>query len=65
MTCCIFYNYLISVDLDDALLAQVNNRLEDEAHEEHHRSEENNEETTKGEIIRDAIAAEMWVNYVE
>ena len=45
--------------------AQVDNELEEEAHEEHHRGGGNNEKTIQEKIIRNAIAVDMWVNYVE
>lgn len=49
----------MSIDSNDVILAQVDNELEEEAHEKHHRSGENNEETIQGEIIRDAIAIKI------
>ncbi|XP_039134153.1 uncharacterized protein LOC120271529 [Dioscorea cayenensis subsp. rotundata] len=63
--CFILHNYLMGVDPNDAILAQVDNELEHEPHEENHHRAENNEETHEGEIIRDAIAADMWDTYVE
>ena len=64
LACCIGHNYLMCVDPDDTMLAQVDNELVDKAHEEHHVSWESNEETIEGAIIRDAIAAKMWLNYI-
>ncbi|XP_039134177.1 uncharacterized protein LOC120271560 [Dioscorea cayenensis subsp. rotundata] len=63
--CCILHNYLMGVDPDDILIAQVDNELSDEVQDEHDGTGENSEETIAGEIIRDAIAVEMWTNYVE
>ena len=37
---------------NDAILAQLDNELEEETHEEHHRSVKNNEETTQGKLLR-------------
>lgn len=55
----------MGVEPNDAILAQVHNELEEELYDEHHHSKENNEETTQGKIIRDTIAAKMWVDYIE
>lgn len=55
----------MGLDPDEALLAQVDNELPDEAGEECHASGENNEETIQGEIIRDEIAVEIWLDYIE
>ncbi|XP_039135853.1 putative nuclease HARBI1 [Dioscorea cayenensis subsp. rotundata] len=63
--CCILHNYLMGVDPDETLIAQVDDELRDVAGEEHRASGENNEETIQGEIIRDAIAMEMWQDYIE
>lgn len=63
--CCILHNYLIRIDLGDTILAQVDDKVEEEAYKGHHRNGENNEETTHREIIRDAIEVEMWINYVK
>ena len=63
--CCILHNYLMGVDPDETILAQVDNELKDASQEEHHASGENNEETIQGEIIRNTISAEMWVNCIE
>ncbi|XP_039134372.1 putative nuclease HARBI1 [Dioscorea cayenensis subsp. rotundata] len=63
--CCILHNYLMGVDPDDILIAQVDNELSDEVQDEHDGTGENSEETIAGEIIRDAIAVEMYTNYVE
>ena len=62
---CILHNYLMGIDPDDTILAQVDNELRDEAGEECHVSGENNEETIREGIIRDAIAAETWLNCIE
>ena len=61
--CCILHNYLMGVDPDEAILAQVDH--EEEAHEEQHRGRKITEETIQGEIIRNAMAADKGVNYVE
>lgn len=63
--CCILQNYLMCVDPDDDILAQIDIELAKEAPEEHHISQENTEETMEEELIRDAIAAEMCLNYNE
>ena len=36
---------------NDAILAQLDNELEKEMHEEHHRSVKNNEETAQGKLL--------------
>lgn len=56
------HSYLISVDPDDTVLVQVDNQLRDEAGDEYRPRGENNEKTIQGEIIRDAIIVEMWLD---
>ena len=44
-------NYLMGANSNDAILAQLDNELEEETHEEHHRSVKNKEETTQGKLL--------------
>ena len=39
---CILYNYLTGVDPKDTILAQIDNKLQDEADKEYQASRENN-----------------------
>ncbi|KAM3378986.1 hypothetical protein P3S68_011399 [Capsicum galapagoense] len=64
--CCVLHNYLIGVEPNDELLAQVDAELmndDNTVHEELPNSRESNEESRKEELIRDGIAAAMWANY--
>ncbi|XP_060185677.1 uncharacterized protein LOC132615119 [Lycium barbarum] len=64
--CCILHNYLRGVDPNDELLAQVDVELmnDNDVHEElPNHPRESTEEYRRGELIRDNIAAAMWINY--
>ena len=49
--CCISHNYLLCVDPNDVILAQVDNKLGDEAQEEHHGSGETMKKPFKGKLL--------------
>ncbi|XP_016490534.2 uncharacterized protein LOC107810288 [Nicotiana tabacum] len=64
--CCVLHNYLRGVDPDDWLLAEVDAELVNDTNvlEEPSNSKESNEEFKKGELIRDHIATNMWLDYL-
>ena len=66
LACCIHHNYLMSVDLDESLIAEV----DEEVLHSHHECvaptpREDDEDAKQGDIIRDSIASAMWQNYVQ
>nr|XP_023876605.1 putative nuclease HARBI1 [Quercus suber] len=66
LACCILHNYLMGVDPDESLIAEV-----DEEVLHSHREcvalnpREDDEDARQGDIIRDSIASAMWQNYVQ
>ena len=64
--CCILHNYLMGVDLDESLIAKVDEEVL-YSHRERVAStpREDDEDARQGNIIRDSIALAMWQNYVQ
>ena len=66
LVCCILHNYLIGVDLDESLIAKVD---EEVLHSYRERAaltpREDDEDARQGDIIRDSIVLAMWQNYVQ
>ena len=66
LACCIFHNYLIGVNLDESLIAEVDEKV---LHSHRERvaptSKEDDEDARQGDIIRDSITSAMWQNYVQ
>ncbi|KAL0002423.1 hypothetical protein SO802_016204 [Lithocarpus litseifolius] len=66
LSCCILHNYLMGVDPDESLIAEVD---EEVLHSHYGRvaptPREDDEDTRQGDIIRDSIASTMWQNYVQ
>ena len=66
LACCILHNYLMSVDRDESLIAEV-----DEEVLHSHREcvaltpKEDNENARQGDTIRDSIVSAMWQNYFQ
>ena len=66
LACYILHNYLMGVDPDESLIAEV-----DEEVLHSHREcvaltlREDDEDARQGDIIRDSIALAMWQNYVQ
>ena len=58
---CIFHNYLMGVDLDKSLIAEVDEKV---LHSHRERlaptSREDDEDVRQGDIIRDSITSAMW-----
>ena len=66
LACCILHNYLMGVDPDESLIAEVD---EEVLHSHRERvgltPREDDEDARQGDIIRDSIASAMWQNYVQ
>ena len=66
LACCILHNYLMGVDPDESLIAEVD---EEVFHSHHERvaptPREDDENARQGDIIRDSIASAMRQNYVQ
>ena len=66
LACCILHNYLMGVDRDESLIAEV-----DEEVLHSHREcvaptpKEDNENARQGDIVRDSIVSAMWQNYFQ
>ncbi|KAJ3699657.1 hypothetical protein LUZ61_003362 [Rhynchospora tenuis] len=64
MACCVLHNYLIDKDPDRRLMAQVDAEVANRSDEQRDTNvAEDSEERTRGEQLRDEIAASMWRNY--
>ena len=66
LACCILHNYLIGVDLDESLIAKVDEEVL-HSYREHAAltPREDDEDARQGDIIRDSIVLAMWQNYVQ
>ena len=66
LACCILHNYLMGVDPDESLIAEVD---EEVSHSHRERvgptPREDDEDARQGDIIRDSIALALWQNYVQ
>uniref|UniRef100_A0A2N9HGQ6 DDE Tnp4 domain-containing protein n=1 Tax=Fagus sylvatica TaxID=28930 RepID=A0A2N9HGQ6_FAGSY len=65
LACCIIHNYLMVVDLDERLIAEVDEELLQQSHHETkaHAPREDDEDARQGEILRDSIALAMRQDY--
>uniref|UniRef100_A0A2N9H1E1 Myb/SANT-like domain-containing protein n=1 Tax=Fagus sylvatica TaxID=28930 RepID=A0A2N9H1E1_FAGSY len=65
LACCIIHNYLMGVDPDERLIAEVDEELLQQSHHETeaHAPREDDEDARQGEILRDSIALAMWQDY--
>nr|XP_023891569.1 putative nuclease HARBI1 [Quercus suber] len=66
LACCILHNYLMGVDLDEGLIAEVDEEVL-LSHRERvaHTPREDDEDARQGDIIRDSITSAMRQNYVQ
>lgn len=66
LACCILHNFLMGVDPDERLIAEVDSELtnEDIVTEENTASRGRSESGRRGIMIRNRIAQEMWEDYV-
>ncbi|QHN81328.1 Putative nuclease [Arachis hypogaea] len=64
LACCILHNFLMGVDSDPHLIAQVDRELQENNPEEDEVvRHEQDEDYRRGAILRDEIAAQMWADY--
>ncbi|GLT84750.1 hypothetical protein SLE2022_029650 [Rubroshorea leprosula] len=64
LACCIIHNFLMGVDPDEDLIAEVDMELRNQENSQQTRtSREEEEDANRGEMLRDVIAADMWHNY--
>ncbi|XLT37097.1 hypothetical protein HN873_068389 [Arachis hypogaea] len=64
VACCILHNFLMGVDPDPHLIAQVDRELQENNPEEDEVVRyEQDEDYRRGAILRDEIATQMWANY--
>ncbi|KAJ1696407.1 hypothetical protein LUZ63_004919 [Rhynchospora breviuscula] len=64
LACCILHNYLMGVDPDNALIAEVDNDIMHSDIESTTLLVSRNERYRQGELIRNNIATSMWRDYV-
>ena len=66
LACCILHNYLMGVDPNESLIAEID---EEVLHSHRERAaptpREDSEDVKQGDIIRDFIALAVWQNYVQ
>lgn len=60
MACCIIHNYLMGVDRDERLIAEVDEELKNKEPEIYPSLVD---ECREGELLRDSIAKKMWRDY--
>ncbi|XP_015956311.1 uncharacterized protein LOC107480660 [Arachis duranensis] len=64
LACCILHNFLMGVDPDPHLIAQVDRELQENNPEvDEVVRHEQDEDYRRGAILRDEIAAQMWADY--
>ncbi|XP_028768055.1 uncharacterized protein LOC114725688 [Neltuma alba] len=63
--CCILHNYLMSIDPNEDLIEEVDRELatQSESDNNNHERHGDNDEAVQGQLIRDTIANEMWIDY--
>ncbi|XP_056685325.1 uncharacterized protein [Spinacia oleracea] len=59
---CILHNFLMGIDPDEELIAEVDRELLSSRRRNRHNAID--EDTEEGKIIRDNIAAQMWIDYL-
>ena len=66
LACCILHNYLMDVDPNESLTAEIDEEVL-HSHCEHVAltPREDDEDARQGDIIRDSIASAMWQNHVQ
>ncbi|CAK8541444.1 unnamed protein product [Lathyrus sativus] len=63
--CCILHNYLMSVDPDEDLIAEVDAGIANQnvSNDNHQGSRSDRDELALGGVIKDSVAHQMWLNY--
>ena len=66
MACCILHNFLMGVDPDENIIAEVDKELENQCQTQQttRAPRDTDEDAKQGELIRNVIAATMWSDYV-
>ena len=66
LACCILHNYLMGVDLDERLIAKVDQEISngDIHNEARNNSNDSDVDARRGAILRTSIATRMWNDYV-
>lgn len=64
LACCILHNFLMAIDPDEKLIAEVDRELSNRS-ARIRRNNVGDDDSEEGKIIRDNIAAEMWNNYTQ
>lgn len=64
IACCILHNYLMSIDPDEELIAEVDAELANQnvPHDNYRATGSDNEEAAQGELIIDDLANQMWTD---
>ena len=66
LACCILHNYLMGVDLDERLIAKVDQEISngDIHNEARNNTNDSDADARRGAILRTSIATRMWNDYV-
>ena len=66
LACCILHNYLMGVDLDERLIAKVDQEISngDIHNEARNNTNDSDADARRGAILRISIATRMWNDYV-
>lgn len=65
IACCILHNYLMSIDPDEDLIAEVDAELANQnvSQDNYQGRRSDSEEVVQGELLRDSLANQMWTDY--
>ena len=66
LACCILHNYLMGVDLDERLIAKVDQEISngDIHNEARNNTNDSDADARRGAILRTSIETRMWNDYV-
>ena len=66
LACCILHNYLMGVDLDERLIAEVDQEISngDIHNKAKNSTNDSDADARRGAILRTSIATRMWNDYV-
>lgn len=62
LACCILHNFLMGVDIDESLIAEVDHELL-QNDMDRSQTQQRDEDYRQGALLRDNIATEMWNAY--
>ena len=63
LACCILHNFLMGVDIDESLIAEVDRELIQRDIDRSQSQQQRDEDYRQATILRDSIAIEMWNAY--